>query len=118
MLRAQKRMTGAQQYARTNPTDGGEATYFVSPRLDWEPRHGMDLDAGVRMMRDNLEPEPFPRPFAIGALNGFMPQIDVWRFGGSAKMAKPPTGPFIGEESAPGTEGYFPLWYDDIMKEY
>lgn len=117
-LKPKRRMSGAQQYARAHPVDTGESTSFVGIGLDWGPRHGQDLDAGIRMQRDDLIPVPYPRPHVIGMLSGFMPQIDYWRFAKGNTIGQSVPGPYQGEPVAPGTEGYYPNWYRDLIKEY
>jgi hypothetical protein len=105
--------------ARESPRDGIPA-YLVT-RLDWLPRAGLDLDAGMRLRTPAQRPFSRPYPHAIGALSGFMPLVDIWRALGRTQAMAP--GPIIGQPShgvlsAPGTEGYFPAWYRDLTKAF
>jgi hypothetical protein len=119
-MRAQRRNTKGEEHF--NPwmnVDSGEVTSIVvGASMDWRPRDGLDLDAGMRVGRLPADIDPYPTPHVIGCLDGFMPQIDIWRFGIESKKAEVPTGPYIGETASPGTDGYFPLWYDELQKSY
>lgn len=72
-----------------------------SGSLDWNPRPGIDLDAGIRLRRDKMIPDAQPYPHIIGMICGFLPQFDLWRFWQTAER---PMGPYIGTTAAPGTD--------------
>lgn len=84
--------------------------------LDWFPRRGQDLDAGMRIHREPLIPYQVPSPHPIGALNGFLPLFNIWAL--SSQSSDTPMGPFIGSESAPGTRGYYDQYYESLRKVY
>ena len=98
------------------------APAIIVDSLDWLPRSGLDLDAGIRLRTPAQAPVPRPYPHVIGAISGFMPQVDLWRMG--SKKARDVPGPYIGQAkgfattAAPGTEGYLPNWYPDLIKQF
>lgn len=71
---------------------------FMPPRAPTRPFESLfDLDAGERETRQGpfpLPDRPFPYPYAIGSVGGFMPMLDAfslaWAWG------KTPSGPSIG----------------------
>lgn len=107
---------------RARSVDGAEVPYFLVASLDWAPRGKQDLDAGMRLRSQAQQAMPRPNPHVIGAMSGFLPQVDIWRVVGRTAPRDP--GPLVqnakgqGIEAAPGTDGYFPAWYHNLIKEY
>lgn len=58
-----------------------------------------DLDAGLDYTRFTGTYSPMPYPSSIGYIDGFVPLLDSLR--DSLLQLRAPTGPFVGELSAP-----------------
>jgi hypothetical protein len=96
------------------PFTAGIIARFIGPRrptANWQSP--FDLDAGERITRFGSFPSgerPFPYPYMIGAIAGFMPMLD--QFSLSTAWGKTPSGP--------GVNTPIPIpWattYPDLMK--
>lgn len=70
---------------------------FIGPRpaaAGWQS--AMDLDSGLRITRFGSYPSserPFPYPYEIGAVSGFMPMLDQYSI--QWAWARPPSGPGV-----------------------
>lgn len=123
-LRAQRRATVQTDRTPTAARVGnaGRVSAFFVAGLDWAPRGAADYDASIRVDSRAVSVVPRPHPHVIGALSAFLPMVDIWR--GIGKRLELVPGPYIGNAdgeartAAPGTDGYFPLWYRNLLKEF
>lgn len=95
-MSARKIVSQLYGYAQREPI----APQF-SGTMDWFPRRGVDLDAGIRLRRDAKPRENMPWPHLIGGIFGMLPQFDVWKFWNRSPVDP---GPIVnGRMTAPAT---------------
>ena len=91
---------------------------YFSGHLDWKPRRGQDLDAGIRLHRAPKDRHDTQRqPHIIGMLSGFLSHFMIWQWDNQASDIP---GPYTrsGGHDAPGSEWAWQDYSEALRKNY